>query len=179
MHPEIISIILMALRLRPRPAARSLQDLYEDIDPRAYGPWWWPYPLEDMFTTPLNGKPEEAQAVLRRHLEGMEALGLVIRDQETNTGDETTRWRAATYEELNEQVPHERRDSGGNGRGPDERGGGGGNGDGGGGTGPGDDIGGNSGGGIREVLGHKYLFALPPTEFDTLVDGIFDGPGAL
>lgn len=126
------------------------------------------------------------------HLGFMEAMGVVVREFTGDGWNEpyTERWRVSRQHELQSHLqltadaPTEGKpnaNEGGGRNGDGGRNGGDGNNGGDGGNGPpsNDDGGGDgNGAGMREVLAHPVLFALPGSDYDALVDGLFSGDGA-
>jgi len=136
------------------------------------------------------GLDERRQAVLN-HLSCMEAMGLVTRVDRWGFGPDPHGmcWRFSNQAELGWHIageadlerqrqplevltPPPPPDRGVRGGGGGRDGGRGGGNDG------SNDNNDGPGGGIGEVLAHPVLFALPADDFETLVNNLFNGPGA-
>jgi len=181
---KIISFIFACLELQRNEKERAsdnLQDIPEIFDVRWPGTWYeQPHGLEAL----VDYFPGVEQTI-RQQLSYMEKLGMIQRDDEAAPFPDwpLNGWRLSNAEELGRQI--QERD--GNEPGSDDaqqgdrdrdtgnggRRGGGNDDDDGAGDGPGDGP-----GGVRQVLGHPVLFALPEEEFDEVITRIFSGAGA-
>ncbi|MBA5639797.1 hypothetical protein H3H37_22300 [Duganella sp. LX20W] len=170
LQPYLIGLILLTLARRPSRAFSIVlldQELHYELPYR--------YSREDFefYLAFRKSLLHDRIGVIARHLRAMALLGLVrsIDAPEGNVDGPAATWGVVNHTVLNERFPEDKQSGlgSGDGRGGGDEGGGGGNSTGDGGT---------SGGGVREILGHPYLFALPRAEFASLVDGMFDGPGA-
>lgn len=199
--PELIGILLMALRPHDYGKLQRGRGYYDyDRFERdtffvhrggAVGDNW----RFDFWSRGWFRGSKDSQTEIQRHLKHMEYLGLIKHSKlvghegSESLPDLLDQWQLCSDEEfgarrpLLDRVPDDGptiTSDGGNGR---RAGGGGNNGRGGqgGGGGPGDNgqgggVGG--GGGIGEVLSHPVLFSLSSSDFDALVDNLFEGPGA-
>lgn len=171
-YSSFIGIILLTLARRPH---RAFSLVLLDRELTNKWPYW--YIVEDyrFYIEFRKALLHERISVIARHLRAMALLGLAqsIDAPEGDVDGLAATWGVVNHSALNERFPEDGRNGpgGGEGRGGSDGGGGGSDG-----NGVGD--GGTSGGGVREVLGHPYLFALPNQEFTNFVDDMFNGPGA-
>ncbi|MYN17591.1 hypothetical protein GTP81_12585 [Rugamonas sp. FT107W] len=111
---------------------------------------------------------DEFGETIEAHLHYMADLGLLQPVEPWGDGavPPLAKWRLSSPDELRQFPPRGTNGGGGGRRGGDnrdpERG-------------DGDGVG---GGGVREVLSHPTLFALPQQEFEDFVQGLFDEPEA-
>lgn len=177
LNPRLIGFLLLAIGSRRRVADKWIENnlfrhyrscesfVHEEMNQRLYG---------DSFL------PEEKLNVIHRHLLGMRDMGLIeyADEHEAFSRPVLSRWRLkATVE--NGEVRGQGGSHDGNRNNGGRNSGGGGGGDGNRNTGGDGQDGSNDGqGGIREVLGHPTLFALPKPEFDSWIDGLFEGENA-
>lgn len=160
--PELIGRLLVVLRRHP------LGKLKRDYLPyRWYGDGHQrrSYFLQESYVVGL------AWGEIRRHLDFMAKVGLIKHSPDPASTEaewpdwgELNQWQLCSDEEFGAGFAS----SGGGGNNDGNDGGGG----------QGEDGGQGGGRGIGEVLGHPVLFSLPEPEFDALVGGLFEGPGA-
>jgi len=173
--PRLIGLLLLAIKRKARGPNRAVNhDVQRWLRDNLYSPYSPRYLIEKLeYEVEPN---RELGNALQPHLHYMEKLGL-IRRVDTPEGDgrpALSGWRLALADKAGEnptpdQLHADRTPGGGDGGNDGGQGRGGAN--------SGD--GGADGGGIREVLSHPTLFALPQQEFEDFVSGLFDEQGAL
>jgi len=203
MNLKLISLLLAAFESQRTDAVGDFEELQAILPLPPFESLFYPYPILGRLRVAATKEPGFIELV-NQHLSYMGDLGLIQRA--TGPGGTAewplNEWRLSNVEEIRGEM-RERyagKDRAGaedrsanresaipvRGQGANDGGSGVGGNDGNDGNGrgpgaPGDGPAGpgDGGGGVRQVLGHPVLFALPSEEFDDVVGRLFDGAGVL
>jgi len=163
---RLLGLLLMGVRERPPSRNRFARGIVRWFQGLHGAPLFesWMFDILNEESKNLDKVGETVET----HLRYMADLGLLQPVPKTGDGavPPLEKWRLSSADELRKFPPRGTNGGGGGRRGGDNRDPERGDGD------------GAGGGGVREVLSHPTLFALPQQEFEDFVQGLFDEPEA-